>query len=174
MALPLSLPVVGEPAADRLRAVPLALCGARSAAPGLSGRYAVCRFRHGTAFQAAAASGAGRSPGDGRGPAHPGSAARALSALLSRGTPFPTIVDVHDYERETGLVGVDPEGSYFPRTVAAATNGLAARRATIARGSRRSVSTWPRCRRARTAEVQLDRWRPRCAFSPTSPSRPAT
>ncbi|MCB9435058.1 MAG: hypothetical protein H6668_24105 [Ardenticatenaceae bacterium] len=30
---------------------------------------------------------------------------------------FPTINDVHAYERETGLVGVDPEGSYFPRTV---------------------------------------------------------
>lgn len=30
---------------------------------------------------------------------------------------FPTINDVHSYERETGLVGVDPEGSYFPRTV---------------------------------------------------------
>ncbi|HSM56995.1 MAG TPA: 6-pyruvoyl-tetrahydropterin synthase-related protein, partial [Candidatus Sulfomarinibacteraceae bacterium] len=31
--------------------------------------------------------------------------------------PFPDIVDVHRYERETGLVGVDPEGSYFPTTV---------------------------------------------------------
>lgn len=30
---------------------------------------------------------------------------------------FPTINDVHAYEAETGLVGVDPEGSYFPRTV---------------------------------------------------------
>ncbi|NKQ35121.1 MAG: hypothetical protein HF973_05830 [Chloroflexi bacterium] len=30
---------------------------------------------------------------------------------------FPTILTVHQYERETGLVGVDPEGSYFPRTV---------------------------------------------------------
>ncbi len=30
---------------------------------------------------------------------------------------FPTIVDVHAYEQATGLVGVDPEGSYFPRTV---------------------------------------------------------
>ena len=30
---------------------------------------------------------------------------------------FPTINTVHNYERETGLVGVDPEGSYFPRTV---------------------------------------------------------
>lgn len=30
---------------------------------------------------------------------------------------FPTIVTVHDYEHATGLVGVDPEGSYFPRTV---------------------------------------------------------
>ena len=30
---------------------------------------------------------------------------------------FPTINTVHQYERETGLVGVDPEGSYFPRTV---------------------------------------------------------
>ena len=30
---------------------------------------------------------------------------------------FPTIVTVHNYERGTGLVGVDPEGSYFPRTV---------------------------------------------------------
>ncbi|MCA9925078.1 MAG: hypothetical protein KC421_22045, partial [Anaerolineales bacterium] len=32
--------------------------------------------------------------------------------------PFPTINTVHQYEHETGLVGVDPEGSYFPRTVA--------------------------------------------------------
>jgi len=31
--------------------------------------------------------------------------------------PFPTILTVHNYERVTGLVGVDPEGSYFPRTV---------------------------------------------------------
>lgn len=31
--------------------------------------------------------------------------------------PFPTILTVHQYERITGLVGVDPEGSYFPRTV---------------------------------------------------------
>ena len=30
---------------------------------------------------------------------------------------FPTINTVHGYEAETGLVGVDPEGSYFPRTV---------------------------------------------------------
>ena len=30
---------------------------------------------------------------------------------------YPTINDVHEYERESGLVGVDPEGSYFPRTV---------------------------------------------------------
>ncbi len=30
---------------------------------------------------------------------------------------FPTINKVHSYERNTGLVGVDPEGSYFPRTV---------------------------------------------------------
>jgi len=31
--------------------------------------------------------------------------------------PFPTILTVHNYEHVTGLVGVDPEGSYFPRTV---------------------------------------------------------
>lgn len=31
--------------------------------------------------------------------------------------PFPTINTVHTYEHDTGLVGVDPEGSYFPRTV---------------------------------------------------------
>lgn len=31
--------------------------------------------------------------------------------------PFPSILTVHAYERATGLVGVDPEGSYFPRTV---------------------------------------------------------
>ena len=31
---------------------------------------------------------------------------------------YPTILTVHNYEHETGLVGVDPEGSYFPRTVA--------------------------------------------------------
>ncbi|NCF64567.1 MAG: hypothetical protein GWP61_01245 [Chloroflexi bacterium] len=30
---------------------------------------------------------------------------------------FPTIVNVHNYERASGLVGIDPEGSYFPRTV---------------------------------------------------------
>lgn len=33
--------------------------------------------------------------------------------------PFPTINSVHHYERVTGLVGVDPEGSYFPRSVRA-------------------------------------------------------
>jgi len=31
----------------------------------------------------------------------------------------PTIISVHEYEHETGLVGVDPEGSYFPKTVGA-------------------------------------------------------
>jgi hypothetical protein len=31
--------------------------------------------------------------------------------------PFPTIQAVFNYEHLTGLVGVDPEGSYFPRTV---------------------------------------------------------
>lgn len=31
--------------------------------------------------------------------------------------PFPTILTVHNYEHVTGLVGVDPEGSYFPRSV---------------------------------------------------------
>lgn len=30
---------------------------------------------------------------------------------------FPNIGSVHEYEHVTGLVGVDPEGSYFPRTV---------------------------------------------------------
>ncbi|MDX1613504.1 MAG: 6-pyruvoyl-tetrahydropterin synthase-related protein [Candidatus Promineifilaceae bacterium] len=37
--------------------------------------------------------------------------------------PYPTIADVHRYEHETGLVGVDPEGSYFPRTVAVRPEG---------------------------------------------------
>jgi hypothetical protein len=41
----------------------------------------------------------------------------ALYPRTCREEPFPTIIDVHNYERETGLVGVDPEGSYFPRTV---------------------------------------------------------
>ncbi len=31
--------------------------------------------------------------------------------------PYPTIQDVHEYERNSGLVGVDPVGSYFPVTV---------------------------------------------------------
>jgi hypothetical protein len=31
--------------------------------------------------------------------------------------PFPTILTVHGYEQETKMVGVDPEGSYFPRSV---------------------------------------------------------
>ncbi len=34
-----------------------------------------------------------------------------------RENSFPTIVNVHEYEQATGLVGIDPEGSYFPRTV---------------------------------------------------------
>ena len=37
--------------------------------------------------------------------------------------PFPTILTVHAYERATGLVGVDPEGSYFPRAVVARPTG---------------------------------------------------
>ncbi|MCL4267073.1 MAG: glycosyltransferase family 39 protein [Anaerolineae bacterium] len=52
----------------------------------------------------------------------------ALSLLLLEAIPnlypnecreemFPTILTVHQYEHETGLVGVDPEGSYFPRSV---------------------------------------------------------
>ncbi len=36
---------------------------------------------------------------------------------VCRADSFPTISAVHHYEHETGLVGVDPEGSYFPRTV---------------------------------------------------------
>ena len=31
--------------------------------------------------------------------------------------PYPTIHDVHAYEQESGMVGVDPVGSYFPITV---------------------------------------------------------
>lgn len=31
-----------------------------------------------------------------------------------KSTPYPTIEGVFRYERESGLVGVDPEGSYFP------------------------------------------------------------
>lgn len=40
-----------------------------------------------------------------------------LYPMECREEPFPTILTVHRYEHETGLVGVDPEGSYFPRTV---------------------------------------------------------
>jgi len=40
-----------------------------------------------------------------------------LYPRLCREEPFPTIQTVHAYEHATGLVGVDPEGSYFPRTV---------------------------------------------------------
>ncbi len=35
----------------------------------------------------------------------------------------PTINTVHSYERNTGLVGVDPAGSYFPKTVAEQPSG---------------------------------------------------
>ena len=31
--------------------------------------------------------------------------------------PYPTIHDVHEYEQSSGMVGVDPVGSYFPITV---------------------------------------------------------
>ncbi len=44
----------------------------------------------------------------------------ALPGLYPRAckeNSFPTIQDVHAYEQATGLVGIDPEGSYFPRTV---------------------------------------------------------
>jgi hypothetical protein len=34
-----------------------------------------------------------------------------------QGDPYPSINSVHSYERSSGLVGVDPEGSYFPVTV---------------------------------------------------------
>ncbi|MEM7332771.1 MAG: glycosyltransferase family 39 protein [Chloroflexota bacterium] len=40
-----------------------------------------------------------------------------LYPALCHEETFPTINTVHNYERVTGLVGVDPEGSYFPRTV---------------------------------------------------------
>ncbi|MBP6016936.1 MAG: hypothetical protein KA586_09465 [Candidatus Promineofilum sp.] len=40
-----------------------------------------------------------------------------LYPRFCREEPFPTILTVHAYERITGLVGVDPEGSYFPRSV---------------------------------------------------------
>ncbi len=40
-----------------------------------------------------------------------------LYPRLCQEEPFPTILTVHAYERATGLVGVDPEGSYFPRAV---------------------------------------------------------
>jgi len=41
----------------------------------------------------------------------------SLYPRTCRENGFPTIVDVHAYEQATGLVGIDPEGSYFPRTV---------------------------------------------------------
>jgi hypothetical protein len=40
-----------------------------------------------------------------------------------REEPYPTILAVHEYEHQTGLVGVDPEGSYFPTTVEQRPNG---------------------------------------------------
>ena len=40
-----------------------------------------------------------------------------LYPAACREKPFPTIMDVHAYEAETGMVGVDPLGSYFPVTV---------------------------------------------------------
>jgi hypothetical protein len=42
-----------------------------------------------------------------------------LYPTLCEEQAFPTIQTVHRYEAETGLVGVDPEGSYFPKTVEA-------------------------------------------------------
>lgn len=41
-----------------------------------------------------------------------------LYPTVCKEEPYPTINTVHNYEHVTGLVGVDPEGSYFPRTVA--------------------------------------------------------
>jgi hypothetical protein len=41
-----------------------------------------------------------------------------LYPTMCQEEPYPTINTVHNYEHVTGLVGVDPEGSYFPRTVA--------------------------------------------------------
>ncbi len=41
----------------------------------------------------------------------------SLYPRYCREDSYPTIQDVHAYEHATGLVGIDPEGSYFPRTV---------------------------------------------------------
>ncbi len=43
-------------------------------------------------------------------------AAPNLYPHLCREPAWPTITDVHLYEHNTGLLGVDPEGSYFPKT----------------------------------------------------------
>lgn len=40
-----------------------------------------------------------------------------LYPTLCAEASFPPIGDVHTYEQNSGLVGVDPEGSYFPNTV---------------------------------------------------------
>jgi hypothetical protein len=41
----------------------------------------------------------------------------ALYPHICRPLAQPTITKVHDFERNTGMVGVDPLGSYFPKTV---------------------------------------------------------
>ena len=41
----------------------------------------------------------------------------SLYPRYCRENNFPSILDVHAYEKATRLVGIDPEGSYFPRTV---------------------------------------------------------
>lgn len=40
-----------------------------------------------------------------------------LYPVMCKEQAFPTVQTVHEYEQITGLVGVDPEGSYFPKTV---------------------------------------------------------
>lgn len=40
-----------------------------------------------------------------------------LYPALCAEEPYPTIANVHAYERDSGMVGIDPVGSYFPVTV---------------------------------------------------------
>jgi hypothetical protein len=40
-----------------------------------------------------------------------------LYPAVCQADPYPDLGDIYDFERRSGLVGVDPEGSYFPRWV---------------------------------------------------------
>lgn len=81
-----------------------------------------------------------------------------LYPRVCREESFPTILTVHTYERITGLVGVDPEGSYFPRTVRERPTGSPLEADYVAGQTPRRFDTTALPDGAQTRDVVYDRF----------------